>query len=126
MVSRLTLEEAVTLATRRNLSVRAKALERQVTATQEITAALRSNPTASFSAVQFAGKTAEPKYTVAAEQTIETGGKRRRRLAAARAATHVAGFEVDDVHRQFATQVKQAFTEALLRRQCWRWLPATL
>lgn len=47
-------------------------------------------------------------------QPIETGGKRQGRIQAARAATCVMGFEVDDMHRQIATQGKQAFTDALL------------
>jgi len=113
-VSRLTLEEAVMLATRENTTIRAKAFERQATAAQEITAALRPNPTASFSAEQLASRPVEPQYTVAVEQTIETGGKRQRRIAAARAATRVVDFEVDDTRRQIATQVKKAFTDALL------------
>ena len=113
-VSQLTLEKAVTLATRRNPSVRAKEFERQATAAQEITAALRPNPTVSVSAEQLASQPVEPQYTVAVEQTIEAGGKRQRRIQSARAATRVVDFEVDDTRRQVATQVKKSFTDALL------------
>jgi len=50
---------------------------------------------------------------VALSQTIETGGKRRRRIESAQAATRVGGFELADARRQVTAQVKKAFTDAL-------------
>jgi hypothetical protein len=48
------------------------------------------------------------------EQTIETGGTRRRRTASAQAATRVSAFELDDLRRQITAQVAKAFTEVLV------------
>jgi hypothetical protein len=120
-VSRLTLEEAVMLATRENTTIRAKAFERQATAAQEITMALRPNPTASFSAEQLASRPVEPQYTVAVEQTIETGGKRQRRIAAARAATRVVDFEVDDTRRRSLRRSKRPSPTLSWRKRCSHW-----
>jgi len=50
---------------------------------------------------------------VALSQTIETGGKRGRRIESARAATRVSEFELADVRRQVIAQVKRAFTDVL-------------
>jgi cobalt-zinc-cadmium efflux system outer membrane protein len=110
-VTRLTLDEAIAMAVRENATLRAKALELRGVQANEITAALRPNPTASYSAEQLGGATAEPQHTVAIGQLIETGGKRQRRIESARAASRVAGFELADVRRQIVYQVRKAFTD---------------
>jgi len=52
-VASLTLDEAVSLARTANPTVRAKEFEVQAVGANEITAALRPNPTANFLAEQF-------------------------------------------------------------------------
>jgi cobalt-zinc-cadmium efflux system outer membrane protein len=113
-VTRLTRDEAVVLALRENPSLRAKAFEVRATQANEVTAALRPNPTASYSAEQLGGRTTDAQYTVTVGQTVETGGKRGKRIASARAGTRVAGYELDDVRRQVIAQVKKAFTDVLV------------
>jgi hypothetical protein len=57
-INRVTLDEAVKLATRENPTLRAKEFERQSVAANEITAGLRPNPQTSFLAEQFGGGSA--------------------------------------------------------------------
>ncbi len=114
-LSRLTVEDAIALAQRENAALRAKEFELQSVRANEITAALRPNPTASYLAEQF-GAATDPQHTVTLGQTVETGGKRQRRIDASRAATRVTEWELADVKRQLVLQVKQAFAGALLAR----------
>lgn len=109
----LTLTEAVQLALQMNPSIRAKQRERDATRAGETTAALRPNPTASYTAEQLGSSNVSQQYTVALSQTIETGGKRSRRIESARAATRVSELELADVRRQVTAQVKKAFTDVL-------------
>src|SRR6266566_5477555 len=113
-LNRITLEEAVSTATRQNASLRAKQAELQAVRANEITAGLRPNPTASYSAEQLGNGSVEPQYTVIIAQPIETGGKRQRRLDSARAATRTTGHELDDVRRLVVAQVKSAFSGVLV------------
>jgi len=117
-LSRLTLEEAVSLATRENATLRAKQFEYQAVGANEITAGLRPNPTANYLAEQFGGGSAsQVQHTFSLGQPIELGGKRGRRLESARAATRVTGHELDDVKRQVTFQVRKSFTDALVARE---------
>jgi cobalt-zinc-cadmium efflux system outer membrane protein len=114
-LDRLTLEDAVATATRHNATLRAKEAELQAVRANEITAALRPNPTASYSAEQFGGgSTAVPQHTVILGQPIETGGKRQRRVESARAATRTTGHELNDVRRLVIAQVRSAFSGVLV------------
>ena len=70
---RLTLDEAIAVATRENPTLRAKTLEVHATRANEITAALRPNPSVSYSADQLGGRTAEPQHIITLGQLIETG-----------------------------------------------------
>jgi outer membrane protein, heavy metal efflux system len=116
-VARLTLAEALSLADTANPSVRAKEFEVQAVGANEITAALRPNPTASFLAEQFGGgSAAQTQYTFNVGQPIELGGKRQRRIDSAKAATKVTGYELADVRRQLVFQVKKAFSDILVAR----------
>lgn len=109
----VSLDDAVQLALQRNATLRAKEVELQATRANEITAGLRPNPTASYLVEQiFANGT--PQHTATLGQTIETGGKRRRRIESARAATRVTAFELADVQRQTVFQVKKSFTDILV------------
>src|SRR5207253_3764456 len=84
------------------------------TQAQEITAGLRPNPTASYSGDQLGSSSVDSQHFWALEQPIELGGKRGRRLDAARAAIRVTAAELDDVRRQTVAQVKKAFTDTLV------------
>src|SRR3989442_8691908 len=113
-LARPTLDEAIAMATRENPTLRAKTREVQATRANEITAALRPNPSASYSADQLAGRTAEPQHIITLGQLIETGGKRLRRIESAQAATRVTAHELADVRRQVVFQVQKAFTDVLV------------
>jgi len=118
-VDRLTLDEAIALATRENPVLRAKEFELRAVQAGEVTAALRPNPTASYSAEQFTfgrATDAVQQYNVSLSQLIETGGKRQRRIDSARAATQVTGYELADVRRQVVYAVRKAFTDILTAR----------
>jgi outer membrane protein TolC len=86
------LEEAVTLATRENFTLRAAQFEYQATRANEVTAGLIPNPSFSYLGEQLnepansTGGGSGQQYTVTIGQTVETGGKRQRRLDSARAA----------------------------------------
>lgn len=112
-VTQLSLDEAVQLALLRNATLRAKEYELQSTRANEVTAGLRPNPTGTYLAEQF-GSSGTPQHTVAIGQTIETGGKRGRRLESARAATRVTALELADVRRTTIFQVKKSFTDILV------------
>ena len=113
--AQLTLPEAVQLALRTNPSIRAKQREHEATRAGETTAGLLPNPTASYLAEQLGSSGVSPQYTVSVSQTIETGGKRSRRVESApRAATRVSELEFADVRRQVIAQVKKTFTDVLV------------
>jgi len=113
-VTRLSLDDAVVLALRENPTLRAKQHEYRATQAQEITAGLRPNPTASYTADQMGNANVDPQHTVTIGQPIELGGKRGRRLDSARAAIRVTAAELEDVQRQVVAQVKKAFTDTLV------------
>src|SRR5215813_1079885 len=117
-ISRLTLAEALSLADTANPTVRAKEFEVQAVGANEVTAALRPNPSANFLAEQFGGgSVAVTQYTFSVGQPIELGGKRQRRIDSAKAATKVTGFELDDLKRQLIFQVKKSFSDILVARE---------
>jgi len=114
---RLTLDDVVALAVRENRTLRAKQFEYQATRAGEVTAGLRPNPTAFYSAEQLGASRstdAIPQHTVIVGQPIELAGKRGRRLDSARAAIRVSEWELADVRRQVIAQVKKAFTDVLV------------
>jgi cobalt-zinc-cadmium efflux system outer membrane protein len=116
---RLSLDEALALALERNPTVQAKAAELRSVRANEITAGLRPNPTMNFLAEQLRPGQAQQdgQYTVNVGQPIELGGKRLRRMDAARAATRVTAYQLDDVRRLTVLQVKAAFAGALVARE---------
>jgi outer membrane protein, heavy metal efflux system len=115
-ITPLTRDDAVRLALTENPMVRAKRFELESIRANEITAGLRPNPTGTYLAEQFGsqGNTASTQYTLALAQTIETGGKRQRRLDSARAATRVSGHELRDIERQVLFQTNKSFTDVLV------------
>ena len=118
---RITLDEAVTLALRENRTLRAKEFENQATRAQEITAGLRPNPVATYTADQLGKRDVDQQHIVTLGQPIELGGKRERRVTSARAATRVSEYELADVRRQVVAQVKKAFTDVLVARAVLGW-----
>src|SRR5437867_9560834 len=94
-ITSLSLDDAVTLATREHFTLRAAQFDYQATRANEITAGLIPNPALSYMAEQL-GEPEKNKdqHTFILGQVIETGGKRGRRLDSARAATRVAGHTV--------------------------------
>jgi outer membrane protein, heavy metal efflux system len=115
-LTRLTLDDAVAAAVANNAQLRAKAAEVGSVRANEITAGLIPNPQASYSATQLGSRNQDQQHTVTIGQTLETGGKRRRRVESAQAATTVTQQELFDVRRQVVLQVKKAFTDALTAR----------
>ena len=117
-ISTLTLDEAMSLAGAANPTVRAKEFEVQAVGANEVTAALRPNPSANFLAEQFGGgSVAQTQYTFNLGQPIELGGKRQRRIDSAKAATKVTGLELADLRRQLVFQVKKSFSDILVARE---------
>jgi outer membrane protein, heavy metal efflux system len=114
---RVSLDDALRLALAQNPTLRAQQAALASTKAGEITAGLRPNPTMNFLAEQFGGGSAsQTQYTASFGQTIELGGKRQRRLDSARAATQVAGFQLEDVQRQTILLVKSTFANGLIAR----------
>jgi len=115
-LTRLTLDEAVAAAVASNPALRAKTIEVDSVRANEITAGLIPNPQASYSATQLGSRNQDQQHTVTLGQTLETGGKRRRRVESAQAATAVTQQELFDVRRQVVLQVKKAFNDVLVAR----------
>ena len=122
--SRLTLEQAITLALAHNhtiLATRNNILQNQA---QEITANLRPNPTLSldsqflpfFSPQNFTGDNLDQlqQFDVGLGYLFERGHKRQRRLLAARDQTAVTRAQVADAERTLAFNVGQQFVSVLL------------
>src|SRR6516165_5922875 len=109
----LTLDEALSLATRENFTLRAAQFDYQATRANEVTAGLIPNPSLSYLGEQLNEPANGQQYTAAIGQTIETGGKRQRRLDSARATTLVAGHALTGVEQQVLFQVKKSFTDLL-------------
>jgi len=113
-LSQVSLDEALQLALRQNPTLRAQQFAFESAKAGQITAGLRPNPTMNFLVEQIGLPGTTPQYTVNIGQPIELGGKRQRRIDAARAATQVAGYQLEDVRRQTILQVKTAFAAALI------------
>ena len=122
--SRITLEQAITLALAHNhtiLATRNNILQNQA---QEITANLRPNPTLSldsqflpfFSPQNFTGDNLDQlqQFDVGLGYLFERGHKRQRRLLAARDQTAVTRAQVADAERTLAFNVGQQFVSVLL------------
>jgi cobalt-zinc-cadmium efflux system outer membrane protein len=116
-LSRVGLDDALQLALHQNPTLRAQQFALESTKAGEVTAGLRPNPTMNFLAEQFGLPTTTPQYTINIGQPIELGGKRQRRIDSARAATKVAGYQLEDLRRQTILQVKTAFAGALIARE---------
>ena len=103
----LSLEQAVELALQRNPTLQAQALTIISAKANEITAGLRPNPVFVSSSQDF---------TAGLTQLFERGGKRQRRIEAAKLSTDIATSEFSDARRSLILQVRKAFTAALLAK----------
>jgi len=118
-LDRVSVDDAVQLALKQNPTLMAQQASLLSTKAGETTAALRPNPTMNFLAEQLrpGQSQQDAQYTVSLGQPIELGGKRQRRIDSARAATQVAGHQLDDARRQVVLLVKSAFAGALIARE---------
>ena len=118
-LNRVSVDDALRIALQQNPTVRAQQAALTSTKAGEITAALRPNPTMNFLAEQLrpGQSQQDAQYTVNVGQPVELGGKRGRRIDSARAATQVAGYQLEDIRRQVTLQVKSAFAGALIARE---------
>lgn len=120
---RITLEQAIDLAIAHNHSLRATRSQIQQNQAQEITAALRPNPNLTldslfipvepknFNSNIFANVT---EFDAAVSYLFERGGKRHRRIEAARDATGQTRYQVADAERTLIFNTAQQFITALL------------
>jgi outer membrane protein, heavy metal efflux system len=126
VVTRLTKEQAVTLALERNRTLRAQRLTVDQSRANEITAGLKPNPVFTSSNADFPVFTPSQltlsnlannqTFTESLSYLLERGGKRDRRLQAARDATELTARTVDDAERQVRFEVGQAFVSILLAK----------
>ena len=121
--SRITLDQAIQMALDHNHALRATRTQIQQSQAQELTAAIRPNPTFSFNSLflPFTAATADnintiSEFDVALGYTFERGGKRQRRISAARDQTAVTQSQVADAERTIVFNVSQQFVNALLAK----------
>ena len=125
-VSRLTMDEAVRLAIDRNQALRVQRLTIDLSKADEVTAALRPNPTFSFtgsslpvfspSQLNFSTFRDTVTYDAGIGYTFERGGKRAKRTSVAQDTTTVTEKNVLDAERQVRFQTEQAFIDVLLAK----------
>lgn len=120
---RITLDQAIDLAIAHNHALKATQTQIQQNQAQEITAALRPNPTLTvdslfipvepqnFSANIIANVT---EFDAGVSYLFERGGKRHRRIDAARDATAQTRYQVSDAERTLIFNTAQQFITAQL------------
>jgi cobalt-zinc-cadmium efflux system outer membrane protein len=122
--TRITLDQAIDLAIAHSHTLKASQTQVQQNQAQEITAALRPNPTVTwdslfipvFSPKNFSTDelTNIEQFDVGASYLFERGGKRHRRIDAAKDATAVTRYQVLDSERTLIFNVGQQFVNAQL------------
>ncbi len=108
---RLTLSEALDLASRQNLDLSAARLRQSVTQAGVRIARQLPNPTAAVSMSRDL-----PHQSLVFEQPLELGGKRQRRTEFARQQVELTDVEIATVSRQVRRRVREAFYAAALAR----------
>ncbi|HSM85033.1 MAG TPA: TolC family protein [Candidatus Limnocylindrales bacterium] len=116
----ITLDDAIVLALANSPTIKGIRTQIQQSQAQEITANLRPNPVLSgdsqflplFSPGQLSNDVEQ--YDVGLGYTFERGGKRHKRLLAARDQTAVTSSQVADAERTLTFNVAQQFINALL------------
>ena len=124
--SRITLDEAIDLALKNSPSLKAARTQIDQNKAQEVTAGLRPNPILSwdlqyipfFTPTLFSKDTLDAiqQFDIGAGYLIERGGKRHRRLDAARDQTRVTEAQVVDAERALKFSVAQQFISVLLAK----------
>jgi cobalt-zinc-cadmium efflux system outer membrane protein len=125
-VSRVTMSDAVRLTLDRNQSLRAQRLTVDESKADEVTAALKPNPSLSVGADGFTPFSPRQlnwdflrnavSYSSALSYTFERGGKRDKRISVAELTTEVTAKSVLDLERQLRFQAEQAFVTTLLAK----------
>jgi outer membrane protein, heavy metal efflux system len=118
----ITLDEAISLALANSPSIKATRTQIQQNQAQEITANLRPNPVLGgdsqfipfFNPGQFSQDVEQ--YDIGLGYTFERGGKRHKRLQAARDQTAVTRSQVADSERTLTFNVAQQFINVLLAK----------
>jgi outer membrane protein, heavy metal efflux system len=118
----ISMDDAVRIALAYNQSLRAQRLNIDQNEAEEITAALKPNPT--FTTLVDTIPLFSPQmiryntqiYSESLAYTYERGGKREKRLAVAKDNTDVSAKTVTDNERQLRFQVVQAFINVLLAK----------
>jgi cobalt-zinc-cadmium efflux system outer membrane protein len=124
--SKISMDDAVRIALAYNQSLRAQRLNIDQNQAQEITAALKPNPT--FTTLVDTIPLFSPQmirlntqiYSESLAYTYERGGKREKRLSVAKDNTDVTAKTVSDDERQLRFQVVQAFINVLLAESVLR------
>lgn len=119
----ITLEQAIDFAIAHNHALLAARSAIEQSRAEEITAAIRPNPTLGFNSlfIPFTAATADnfnniSEFDLALGYTFERGGKRQRRIQAARDATAVTESQVADTERGVVFDTAQQYINALLAR----------
>ncbi len=113
----LPLDEAIETAMRENPEIRAAHAKLHVNAAETITARTRQNPTL-FSDNGIAEKT----YRLGVQQTLELGGKRKKRVDVAKAEMQVTEAEIRETLMRVRAEVRRVYTRLYnleLRRQLY-------
>jgi len=118
----ISMEDALRIALNYNQGLRAQRLNIDQNRAEEITAALKPNPT--FSSLVDTIPLFSPQtirfntqiYSESLAYTYERGGKREKRLSVAKDSTDVTAKTVTDNERQLRFQVVQAFINVLLAK----------
>jgi cobalt-zinc-cadmium efflux system outer membrane protein len=121
---RISLEQAITLALTHSHTLKAARTQIQQSRALETTASLRPNPTLSWDALFLPVFSPQDfttnnllntqQFDIGANYLIERGGKRQRRIDAAKDATAVTQLQVDDSERTLTFSVAQQFINAQL------------
>ncbi len=119
----ITLDQAIDLALKHSHVLRAAETQIQQNQAQEVTASLRPNPTLAWDALfvplnpsdwTVSNLEQNQQFDLGVGYLIERGGKRHRRIDAARDATAVTRFQVSDTERTLIFNVGQQFIAAQL------------
>jgi len=122
---KITLQQAIDLALAHSHTLKAARTQIQQNKAQEITAALRPNPTLTWDALFLPLNPSDfnldnllntQQFDAGVGYTFERGGKRHRRLEAAQDETAVTRYQVDDAERMLVFNVAQQFIGAQLAR----------
>ncbi|HET8667838.1 MAG TPA: TolC family protein [Terriglobales bacterium] len=124
--TRITLDRAIDLALAHNHALMATRTQVQQSRAQEVTAALRPNPVLSWDALfipifspqsfSVSNLLNTQQFDLGVSYLYERGGKRQRRIDAAKDTTAVTRYQVADAERNLIFNVAQEFIAAQLAR----------